>query len=241
MNAALAIAFHAPQDYAATARLQDQLVIARQQDLIPDVVLVLEHKPVVTLGIRARQAHLLLAPEVLRQRGIDVEDSPRGGDVTYHAPGQLVLYPIIKLAGAEADAHDYVNKLEEVAIRTASHYGIKADRRSGKTGAWTDHGKLAAIGVRIRRWVTSHGMSLNVNMDLTGFDLIVPCGLHGDSVTSMKAILGGHCPTLAAVRDVMLREFASLTDRPLTPTDFASFAEDLQSIISLSPLTRLTP
>jgi len=227
MNAALAIAFPDPQDYAATTRLQDQLVIARQQDLIPDVILILEHKPVVTLGIRARQEHILLAPEALRARGIAVEDSPRGGDVTYHAPGQLVLYPILKLTGPEADAHDYVNKLEEVAIRTAQHYGITAVRRSGKTGAWTNGGKLAAIGVKIRRWVTSHGMSLNVDLDLEGFNLIVPCGLLGEPVTSLKTILGPQCPPLAVVRETVLQQFAAITNRTLTPTPFESLARIL--------------
>lgn len=224
MNAALAIALPDPQDYATTSRLQDQLVIARQQDLIPDLVLILEHKPVVTLGIRARQEHILLAPDALRARGIAVEDSPRGGDVTYHAPGQLVLYPILKLTGPEADAHDYVSKLEEVAIRTAKHYGINAIRRPGKTGAWTDVGKLAAIGVKIRRWVTSHGMSLNVDLDLEGFNLIVPCGLLGEPVTSLKAILGPQCPPLSAVRETVLQHFSAITNRPLTPTPFESLA-----------------
>lgn len=228
MTPSLAITLPDQQGYAKTASLQDQLVVARQQDLIPDVILILEHKPVVTLGIRAKQEHLLLSPDILRQRGIEVEDSPRGGDVTYHAPGQLVLYPILKLTGAEADAHDYVNKLEEVAIRTAARYGIQAVRRTGKTGAWTDKGKLAAIGVKIRRWVTSHGMSLNVDMEMSGFNHIIPCGLHGEPVTSMKAILGDQCPPLSAVREVVLQEFATLINRTLTKTNFESFTKQFR-------------
>jgi len=217
MTPALLIPFAEPAGYAETSLLQDELVAARQQDRIPDVVLVLEHKPVITLGIRARREHLLLAPELLRQRGIALEHSPRGGDVTYHAPGQLVLYPILKLTGAEADAHDYVTRLEEAAIRTAAHYGVEARRRTGKTGAWTEQGKLAAIGVKIRRWVTSHGMSFNVNLDLDGFSLIVPCGLHGEPVTSLQAILGNKTPPLAEVQEALLREFAALTHRSLRP------------------------
>jgi lipoate-protein ligase B len=229
MNTALAIAFDNPQCYAEIACIQDKLVVARQQDLIPDVVLILEHKPVVTLGVRAKQEHLLLSSDTLRQRGIDVEESPRGGDVTYHAPGQLVLYPILKLSGLDADAHTYVNRLEEVAIRTATHYGITANRRSGKTGVWTETGKLAAIGVKIRRWVTSHGMSLNVDMDMTGFNLIIPCGLHGEPVTSMKTILGESCPAIPDVRAVILQELATLACRQLTQTDFKSFINEYPS------------
>lgn len=223
MNPALAIAFPEPQAYAATTRLQDRLVSARQQDLIPDLVLVLEHTPVVTLGVRAKHEHILLAPAAIRRRGIDIEDSPRGGDVTYHGPGQLVLYPILKLTGPDADAHGYVSKLEEVAIRTAARYGIVADRRPGKTGAWTAHGKLAAIGVRIRRWVTSHGLSFNVNVDLNGFNLIIPCGLHGEPVTSLKAILGAATPPLTDVRAALLAEFAAQFNLTLTPVEVDAF------------------
>lgn len=215
MTPALLIEFSGPAGYAGTSRLQDELVAARQQDRIPDVVLVLEHRPVITLGIRAREEHLLLAPGLLQERGIELEHSPRGGDITYHAPGQLVLYPILKLTGAEADAHDYVTRLEEAAIRTAGHYGVEAKRRSGKTGAWTPQGKLAAIGVKIRRWVTSHGMSFNVNLDLEGFSLIIPCGLHGEPVTSLQAILGDKVPSIPDVREVLLAEFADLTHRSL--------------------------
>jgi lipoyl(octanoyl) transferase len=228
MKSALAIAFSRPQGYASIASLQDELVTARQQDRIPDLVLILEHKPVVTLGVRARQDHVLIGAEDLRRKGIDMADSPRGGDVTYHAPGQLVLYPILKLTGDEADAHDYVSKLEEVAIRTAAQYGIAACRRTGKTGAWTPQGKLAAIGVRIRRWVTSHGMSLNVNIDLAGFNLIIPCGLPGEPVTSMESILGGNSPSLSAVRGKMLQALSDLTGRQWSATDPVAFLREFR-------------
>jgi lipoate-protein ligase B len=149
----------------------------------------------------------------LARRGIAVETSPRGGDITYHAPGQLILYPILQLRDAEADVHAYVHQLEEIAIQTAARFGVTAYRRAGKTGAWTDRGKLAAIGVRFKRWVSSHGMSLNVNMDLAGFDTIIPCGLRGEPVTSLKALLGAECPSMEAVRTEALRQFEQIMGR----------------------------
>ncbi len=225
MSPTLVIVLESPVPYANASRFQERLVAARQQGLIPDIVLLLEHTPVVTMGMRARTEHLLIPPEALRCCGIDFEYSPRGGDVTYHAPGQLVVYPILKLAGEEADAHAYVSMLEELAIRTAAHYGITAERRKGKTGAWTQQGKLAAIGVKIRRWVTSHGMSFNVAPDLTGFTHIVPCGLHGESVTSLQLLLGDRCPCLPDVRETLIREFCGLRKRPaarVTPSSFTN-------------------
>lgn len=215
MTPTLVIVFQFPVPYANASRFQERLVAARQQGLTPDIVLFLEHTPVVTMGMRARTEHLLLPPESLRTRGIDFEHSPRGGDVTYHAPGQLVVYPVLKLAGEEADAHKYVSMLEELAIRTAAHYGICAERREGKTGAWTQQGKLAAIGVKIRRWVTSHGMSFNVTPDLSGFNHIVPCGLHGESVTSLQRLLGQRCPSLPDVRETVIREWSALRQHPV--------------------------
>jgi lipoate-protein ligase B len=199
--------------YAEATALQDRLVAARLADRIPDVLLLLEHPPVITLGIRARGEHLLLSREVLIRRGIAIENSLRGGDVTYHAPGQLVLYPILRLTGGEADVHTYVHRLEQIAIGTAAQFGVEAYRRPGKTGAWTDKGKLAAIGVRFRRWVSSHGMSFNVNPDLSGFGAIVPCGLHGEPVTSMKVLLGSRCPPIETVRTAILRQFESVMGR----------------------------
>lgn len=219
---ALAVSFPLPVPYAAARHLQDRLVAARQAGRIADTILLLEHPPVITLGIRARQEHLLLPAAELARRGISVVDSPRGGDITYHAPGQLVLYPILKLTGTEADVHAFVGALEEIAIRVADRFGIAAFRRKGKTGAWTDRGKLAAIGVRFRRWISSHGMSFNVNLDLSGFDTIVPCGLHGEPVTSLHALLGDACPPMEAVRTETLRQFRTVLRRtpdPLSPED----------------------
>jgi len=207
--------FRQPIPYSEGLRIQEQWVTERQTDVIPDQLIFLEHTPVITLGVRAKAEHLLLSKGALDQRGIELYETPRGGDVTYHAPGQLVMYPIMKLTGPEADAHAFVGKLEEIAILTADAFCVNAFRRTGKTGVWTDQGKIAAIGVRFNKWVSSHGMSFNVNVDLGGFDTIIPCGLHGEKVTSLQAILGDKCPTMQEVRAVMMRQFERVMNRTL--------------------------
>lgn len=178
-------------------------------------MLALEHEPVITLGRRARSTHLLVAPEELARRGMAFEVSSRGGDVTYHGPGQLVLYPILKLGEKEADAHGYLTNLEEIAIRTAASFGVTAHRRKGMSGAWTGAGKIAAIGFHIKRWVTLHGMSFNVAPDPGGFDLIVGCGLVGEPVASLKTVLGDACPRLSEVRERILKHFGDVCQRPV--------------------------
>ena len=212
----LTIVFDAPVPYAAALQWQADLVTARQAGRIPDVLLVLEHTPVITCGVRARAAHILAAPARLAELGIEVHSTPRGGDVTYHGPGQWVLYPILKLTGTDADAHAFVSSLEETSIRTAAEFGVSATRRPGKTGVWTDSGKIAAIGVRFQKWVSSHGMSFNVAPDLSHFDLIVPCGLAGERVTSLRALLGGACPSRSASRGALLCHFATVFGREVT-------------------------
>lgn len=206
-----------PLSFAQGAQMQESLVAARSEDAIPDTVLFLQHTPVVTLGRRGRRNHLLTSPESLRQQGVDFEQASRGGDVTFHAPGQWVMYPILKLGTREADAHGYLHNLEEIAIRTAGDSGVRAFRVDGKNGAWTDRGKIAAIGFHLKRWVTLHGLSFNVNVDLAGFDLIVPCGLAGARVTSLKDILGPDCPPLDAVQAVMAGHFEQVLERELEP------------------------
>lgn len=203
-----------PVPFTEGVALQERLAEARARDAIADTVLFLEHTPVVTLGARGRTAHLKLAPEDLAARGIELCPASRGGDVTYHGPGQLVLYPILKLGEQEADAHGYLANLEEVALRTAADFGVHAWRREGLNGLWTEAGKLAAIGFRIRRWVTMHGMSFNVDPDLSGFRTIVPCGLR-EPVTSLRVLLGERCPTLPAVRERMASHFGLVFQRPL--------------------------
>ena len=217
MISADSISFESPVRYADGVRIQEALVAARQRDEIPDTVLFLEHVPVITLGRRGRDNFVLVPPEQLAIRGIDLAHASRGGDVTFHGPGQLVMYPIIKLGATEADSHGYLNNLEEIAMRTAADFGVAAFRREGKSGAWTDAGKIAAIGFHLRRWVTMHGMSFNVAPDLAGFDCIVGCGLVGEKVASLKGILGAKCPTVEAVRDRMAAHFSAVCQRALAP------------------------
>ncbi|MCZ7591935.1 MAG: lipoyl(octanoyl) transferase LipB [Kiritimatiellae bacterium] len=223
---ALALIFPHPVRYADGVRLQQALVAARQADHIPDTILFLEHAPVITMGRRGRKNFLLAKPEYLQKHGIDFELSSRGGDITYHGPGQLVIYPIIKLGTAEADAHGYLSNLEEIAIRTAGSFGLSAYRRAGMNGAWTDDGKIAAIGFHLKRWVTMHGMSFNVDLDLKGFSLIVGCGLVGEKVSSLKEQLGDRCPTIPDVRAAMAKHFSEICQRDL---EFYEYGKELPS------------
>lgn len=211
-----ALLFSAPVDYAEAAALQERLVAARLRGDIPDTVLFLEHRPVITLGSRGKRDHLIADEAELRTRGIALVHATRGGDITYHAPGQLVMYPVLKLGEREADAHGYMCNLEEVAIRTLRDCGVEAFRRKGKTGVWTGQGKIAALGVRLKRWVTCHGLALNVDVEGDGFSLIVACGLRGESVTSLRQILGANCPAVHAVRSSMMRHFGDVCGRPIT-------------------------
>ena len=212
---ALAVSFDAPLAYGEGIRIQEALLEARAADAIPDVVLFLQHRPVVTLGNRGRREHLLLSETALHERGIELAHASRGGDVTYHGPGQLVMYPILRLGAHEADAHGYLWNLEEIAVRTADEFGVQAWRREGKNGAWTEAGKIAAIGFRLKRWVTLHGMSFNVDLDLSGFESIVPCGLVGEPVASLHTLLGETCPSVPDVKAAMARHFETVMGRTL--------------------------
>jgi len=178
--------------YADALALQRSLVEDRRAGRVDDLLLLLEHPHVLTLGVRGDggRSHILATADALDSRGIEVHETGRGGDITYHGPGQIVGYPIINLQPDRCDVHRYVRDLEEVLIRTASDYGVEARRVEGLTGVWVGREKLAAIGVRISRWVTSHGFALNVTTDLEYFNLIVPCGIADRSVTSLATLLG---------------------------------------------------
>jgi lipoyl(octanoyl) transferase len=194
--------------------LQHQLVEDRKAGRIGDQLLLLEHPPVITLGVRTRndRSHVLQTPESLAARGIGLFETGRGGDVTYHGPGQLVGYPILDLKPERCDVHRYVRDLEDVLIRTVAAFGIDAGRVAGLTGIWVGAEKLAAIGVRISRWVTSHGFALNVNTDLDNFRLIVPCGITDKGVTSMERLLG-RTVQMVEVEDEIARQFGLVFDR----------------------------
>ena len=195
--------------YARGLELQERLVADRQAGRIPDQLLLLEHDPVFTLGRNARTANVLLPAEALRERGFEVFETGRGGDVTYHGPGQLVGYPILDLAPDRRDVHRYVRDLEDVMIRTCADYGLEAARVEGLTGTWLGDEKIGAIGVRIARWVTSHGFAFNVGTDLGAFDLIVPCGIRERGVTSLERRLG-HPVALDEVMDRLAAHFAAV-------------------------------
>jgi lipoyl(octanoyl) transferase len=177
-------------DYTVGLNLQHERVAARKAGAIPDTLLLLEHPHVYTLGRNARRENVLVSASFLRSHGADVFETDRGGDVTYHGPGQLVGYPIIDLIHHRRDISWYMRSLEEVFIRVATGYGIEAGRLPGSAGVWVGNNKLVAVGVHISRWVTSHGFAFNVNTDLRFFEWIVPCGLHGRGVTSLQSLLG---------------------------------------------------
>ena len=180
--------------YGEALAIQRRLADERIAGAIPDTLLLLEHPPVVTLGRGTKESSLPLQPDALRRQGVDVFEIERGGDVTYHGPGQLVGYPILDLQGLKPDLHWYLRQLEEALIQAVSAFGITAERNPGYTGVWTQGRKIASIGIHVRQWVTWHGFALNVTTDLSGFDTIVPCGLSGKRMTSMERLLGRPLP-----------------------------------------------
>ena len=231
--------------YATGLKLQAELIAARKEDRIPDTLLLLQHKPVITLGRNAKKENILLSRELLDSRGVELFETDRGGDVTFHGPGQLVGYPIFDLHGFPTSggtalkylgAVDYVRKVEEVLIRTCLEYGVPTKRIKGLTGVWTDwndvggrspstgethtgsEAKIAAIGVHISRSVTSHGFALNVNTDLDYFKLIVPCGITDKPVTSLQQELGRPID-LDEVAQRVSRNFGRVFDRQMLPVN----------------------
>jgi lipoyl(octanoyl) transferase len=204
--------------YARALEIQAELVRARRSGEIPDTLLLLEHPHVITLGTTSHAEHVLLDEAERAARGIELFDTGRGGDVTYHGPGQLVGYPILDLKPDRCDLHRYLRDLEEALIRALGDFGIAAGRREGLTGAWAGERKLAAIGVRVSSgWITSHGFALNVATELSYFDAIVPCGIRQHGVGSISGELGREVAMAEAQTRVVAR-FAEVFGRePLQP------------------------
>jgi lipoyl(octanoyl) transferase len=212
--------------YGEALALQRALVDQRRNGDVDDLLLLVEHPHVLTLGVRGDggRAHILASAEVLASRGIEVHEAGRGGDVTYHGPGQIVGYPILDLKPDRCDVHRYVRDLEDVLIRTAADFGIDACRVAGLTGVWVGREKLAAIGVRLSRWITCHGFALNVATDLESFSLIVPCGIVGRGVTSFERLLGRSVDR-SAVEDRIVAHFSDVFVRtPKGPLEKSAVA-----------------
>lgn len=200
--------------YGEALELQKRLVDDRRYGRVPDQLLLLQHPPVITLGAKARNSreHVLATDETLAARGVALFETGRGGDVTYHGPGQLVGYPIVDLKPDRRDVHRYVRDIEEVLIRIAATFGIEAGRVAGLTGVWVGGEKLAAIGVRISRWITSHGFALNVTTRLDDFNLIVPCGITDRGVTSLAKLCARPIP-MSEVEASAARAFCEVFER----------------------------
>ncbi|MGB9773521.1 MAG: lipoyl(octanoyl) transferase LipB [Bacteroidota bacterium] len=212
--------------YDTAWELQQRLFDLRRRDEIDDVLLLVEHPHIYTIGRKGNLGHILLSKNELLKRGITVRNVDRGGDVTYHGPGQLVGYPIISLCNRYHDVHRYLRELEEVLIRTVRRFGIEAVRIPGFTGVWVGDEKLAAIGVKVSDWITMHGFALNVNTDLSFFDGIIPCGIHDRGVTSMAKILG-HTLNIWGVADAIEDLFAEVFHAISHRMDLEEFKKSL--------------
>jgi lipoyl(octanoyl) transferase len=208
-------------EYDEALALQRRLVEERRAERVPDLLLLLQHPPVITVGVKGDggRSNIIASGERLESLGISVHESGRGGDVTYHGPGQIVGYPIVDLRPDRCDVHRYVRDVEDVMIRVCADYGVSACRIKGLTGAWIEGAegaeKIGAIGVRISRWITSHGFAFNVSPNLDHFRLIVPCGIGDRGVTSLEKASGRHV-SIADVEAAFVRRFAETFDRRIT-------------------------
>ena len=203
--------------YSDALSLQERAVEKLRTREAYEQLLLLEHPHVITLGRGAKQHNILFSEVVLALRSVEVHHTGRGGDVTYHGPGQLVGYPIINLRPDRCDVHRYVRDIEEILIQSIAEYGIRGDRIKGLTGVWVGDRKIAAIGVRIARWITSHGFALNVTTDLSYFDFIIPCGIKNKGVTSMARLLDREVDLVEVARTISLK-FAQIFDRKIMVT-----------------------
>jgi lipoyl(octanoyl) transferase len=221
-----------PIRYAPASTLQRKLVEARKAHAIPDVLLFCEHPPTITMGRNAHSKYLRASDRLLEQMHVELHSSDRGGDVTYHGPGQIVGYPILDLTEHRRDIGWYVDRLEEVMIRASAEFGVAARRVQGHHGVWVDvpdgEEKIGALGVHISRWVTSHGFAYNVSVNLQYFDLIVPCGIVGKGVTSLERVLR-HSISANQVRARLASDFSVVFNRHLQPMRETQLAESLLS------------
>jgi lipoate-protein ligase B len=204
-----------------------QICALKRNGFDKDVLLLLEHPPTITLGRNGNLRHLLVNENDLKSRGISLWNVDRGGDITFHGPGQLVGYPILSLQGRERDVRGYMGSLEESLIRLLATYDIEGTRDPQFTGVWTQKGKIAAMGVHISRWVTRHGFALNINTDLSFYDLIVPCGIVGKGVTSMQRHLL-HPMTIGEVAERYIQEFGSIFRRNMIRVSEQALRNELQ-------------
>ena len=212
--------------YGEALEMQRGIARERISGAIPqDVLLLVEHPPVVTLGRASKEKHLVASPEFLQSKGVDLFEVERGGDVTFHGPGQLVGYPIIDLKRHRLDLHWYLRKIEEALINTLADYGITGERNTAFTGVWTRGKKIASIGVHARDWVTWHGFALNVTTDLSYFDLIIPCGIDGVVMTSIARELGSEEISMQDVHERVTAKFAEAFDLTAVLTSRATLLE----------------
>jgi lipoyl(octanoyl) transferase len=226
--------------YASAFELQQRAVAARKAGEIPDVLLLCEHPNVITLGRNGKSEHLRANDRLLAQMNVEFQETDRGGDITYHGPGQIVGYPIVDLTEHRRDVRWYVEMLEEVMIRASADFGITARRVDGRHGLWVDTApgveeKLAAIGVHLSRWVTSHGFAYNVSTDLRYFDLIVPCGIPGKRATSLERLLN-HGIRLDEVKPKLVAHFGEIFEREMVSMSYREFEAKLAN---LSPGSRI--
>lgn len=203
------ISYPDPVSYADALAEQYELARRRALDEIPDTLLLLEHPPTITLGRRTDESSLQTPEAVLKARGIGVERVDRGGEITYHGPGQIVGYPILDLRQHGQDLHKYLRDLEEVLIQTVAAFGLAGERVPGRTGVWVQDRKIAAIGIKVSRWISLHGFALNVNPNLAPFRTdFVPCGITDKDVTSVAELLGLNCPPRAEAEGVLTQKFS---------------------------------
>jgi lipoyl(octanoyl) transferase len=211
--------------YDEALAMQHQLVEERRAGRVPDLLLLLQHPAVITLGVKGDggRANIVATNERLAEFGIAVHETGRGGDVTYHGPGQIVGYPILDLRPDRCDVHRYVRDLEEVMIRVCADYGVTAGRIKGLTGTWVGAEKIGAIGVRLSRWITMHGFAFNVSTDLDHFKLIVPCGIRDRGVTSLERATDNRL-SLSQVQDAVVRRFQEIFERTTTADEMSASA-----------------